>query len=495
MQKPIFNSFHRKYAVICLVVAALFCAGMAQADEGDAVTLLDRTGKAFASVARKVAPAVVHIRVEKGIQSPNRLQFHGQNPENFFNNPFLDRFLGPGFRYPGPNGRNSPQYRQSGTGSGFIISDDGYILTNHHVIRDADTITVRLDDKREFAAEVIGSDAKSDVALIRIDAENLPTVPLGDSDKIDVGEWVIAIGSPFELNRSVTVGVVSAKGRNQIGINDYENFIQTDAAINPGNSGGPLLNIHGRVIGINTAIFSRSGGYMGIGFAIPVNMAKNIQQQLMSNGKVTRGWLGVGIQDVDSDLANSFQLESATGILLTEVSQNSPADRAGLQQGDVLLAMDGIELTGVTDLRNRVAMTAPGSKVEFSLSRDGKKDKITVTIGEQPADFGRGQAHLGMTDGSPLKQMGLSLQDLSPELAERFDYKINQGVLIADVRPGSVAAKAGIQPGHLMEEINRQRIHNMGELQKALQNSKSTNQILLRVRNGQYSRYIVLRLQ
>ena len=493
MQRSIFQYFRSNYAAALVFFTVFLFAGMAQATGDDSVTLLDHFGKAFAAVAREVAPAVVHVRVEKEIQ--NRDGFHGQDPFDFFNDPFFERFFGPGFRHPQPNEQDRTPHKERGAGSGFIISDDGYILTNNHVVGDADTITVHLDDKREFKAKIIGVDAQSDVALIKIDAKNLPTVPLGDSNGIDVGEWVIAIGSPFELNQTVTVGVVSAKGRNRIGINDYENFIQADAAINPGNSGGPLLNIHGEVIGINTAIFSRSGGYMGIGFAIPINMAKSIQQQLMSDGKVTRGWLGVAIQDVDKDLADSFQLDSVKGVLLTEVSENTPARRAGLQQGDVLLSMDGIELTGAADLRNRVAMTAPGSRVDFTLSRDGKKKKIVVTIGEQPADFGRMAMQRTMDDDSSLNRMGLSLQNLSKELAERFGYKTDQGVLIAGVSPGSVADEAGIKPGHLIEEVNRQRVHNLEELQSVLRKSDNNNQVLLRVRAGKYSRYLVLRLE
>lgn len=492
MQRLIFQYFQSRYIAPLVFFTVFLFAGMAQAIDDDSVALLDRFGKAFATVAREVAPAVVHVRVEKEIQ--NRGGFYGQDPSDLFSDPFFERFFGPGFRHQQPKGKNRAPRKQRGAGSGFIISEDGYILTNNHVVGDADTITVRLDDKREFEAKVIGTDVQTDVALIKIDSKNLPTVPLGDSDGIDVGEWVIAIGSPFELNQTVTVGVVSAKGRNRIGINDYENFIQTDAAINPGNSGGPLLNIHGKVIGINTAIFSRSGGYMGIGFAIPINMAKSIQKQLMGDGKVTRGWLGVAIQDVDEDLVESFQLDSAKGVLLTDVTENTPASRAGLKQGDVLLSMDGKELTGAADLRNRVAMIAPGSGVDFTLSRDGKKKKITVVIGEQPADFSSKAMQQSVDDDSGLSRMGLSLQDLSRELAERLGYKADQGVLVAGVSPGSVADDAGIKPGHLIEELNRQRVHNLKELQRVLKKSEDKKQLLLRVRAGEYSRYIVLRL-
>jgi serine protease Do len=265
--------------LFCLILT-LFSTGYVQAGEEENIALLDRSAKAFSSVVKKAGPAVVHVRVEKSIKK--RLQ---QNPLDFFNDPFFERFFGPQFRQPHGRGQEPKEFKQRGAGSGFIISKDGYILTNNHVVGEADAITVRLDDEREFEAEVIGTDPQSDVALIKIDGEDLPVLPLGDSEKLEVGEWVIAIGSPFELNQTVTVGVVSAKGRSRIGISDYENFIQTDAAINPGNSGGPLLNIHGEVIGMNTAIFSRSGGYMGIGFAIPINMAK-------AKGHARLAWCG-----------------------------------------------------------------------------------------------------------------------------------------------------------------------------------------------------------
>jgi serine protease Do len=478
---------HRLLSLLFIGFFLNVSLGHAAVDEN--IVMLDRSAKAFASVVKKAGPAVVHVRVEKEVEGKGN--YHGQDPNGFFNDPFFERFFGPGFRHP-----QQPQQRprkQQAAGSGFIISKDGHILTNNHVVGNADTITVRLDDEREFKAKVVGTDPQSDVALIKIDGENLPLISLGDSDKMEVGEWVIAIGSPFELNRTVTVGVISAKGRNRIGINDYENFIQTDAAINPGNSGGPLLNIHGEVIGINTAIFSRSGGYMGIGFAIPINMAKSIQEQLKKSGRVTRGWLGVAIQDVNKDLAQSFQLDSARGVLLTEVNEKSPAAIAGLQQGDVLLTMDGKELIGVADLRNRVAMTIPDTVVSFTLMRDGKKKNLDVTIGEQPDNFGKKNMGHGWSEGTSLDGMGLTLQNLTPELAEQFGYDKDQGVLVAGVQPESPAAEAGIKPGHLVEEVNRQRTHNMKELQAVLKKSDTVKQVLLRIRAGDYSQYLVLR--
>jgi serine protease Do len=471
-----------------LLLLLVFTAGShvgTAAVQDENIDLLERSAKAFTSVVKKAAPAVVHVRVEKSVTR------RGQNPFDFFNDPFFERFFGPQFRH--PRQEEMPrEFKQQGAGSGIIISSDGLILTNNHVVGDADNITVRLADEREFKGEIVGTDPQSDVALIRIDAQNLPIIPLGDSDKLEVGEWVIAIGSPFELNQTVTVGVVSAKGRSRMGISDYENFIQTDAAINPGNSGGPLLNIHGEVIGMNTAIFSRSGGYMGIGFAIPINMAKAIKDQLLEKGKVTRGWLGVVIQDVNEDLAKSFGLDSTRGVLISEVSENSPAAEAGLKAGDVIIRLEGEPMADVTVLRNRVAMIAPGTKVPMTVIRDGKEVRLEVTIGEQPADFSR--MAMGRSD-MPLHDMGIVLQDLTEELADQFGYEMNQGVLVADVVQGSPAAEAGMKAGQLIEEVNKQRVRNLKELQAVLQASQETDKVLLRVRAGNFSQYIVLRAE
>ncbi len=460
-------------------------SGRALAGDDENIALLAKTGKAFAAVVKKAEAAVVYVGVEKSVHVAG-----GQNPYDFFNDPFFERFFGPQFKHPRiPRQRD---FKQRGAGSGFIIAKDGYILTNNHVVADADKITVRLADEREFTAKVVGTDPQSDVALIKIDGKDLPVLPLGNSDKIQVGEWVIAIGNPFELMQTVTVGVVSAKGRNRMGISEYENYIQTDAAINPGNSGGPLLNIHGEAIGINSAIFSKSGGYMGIGFAIPINMAKNIEQQLLEHGKVTRGWLGVIIQDMNKDLAQSFNLKTDKGVLISEVSEKSPADKAGLKQGDVIQAIDGKAVENVAGLRNIIAMTAPGTKLVLKVIRDGKTYSIPVTIGEQPADFESMSKSAG---ASPLANMGLSLQNLTPELADQFGYRKGQGVLIAEVDPESPAGRVGLQAGQLIEEVNKVRVHNLGELKKALRRSKHKKQVLLRVRAGQYSQYVVLRAE
>ena len=484
-----------RMAIVLMLGAVLLVmtAGPCMAGDKEDIALLDKTGKAFAAVVKKAKPAVVYIGVEKSVKAMN-----GPNPFDFFNDPFFERFFGPQFRHPQvplhPQVPRQRQFKQRGAGSGFIISRDGYILTNNHVVDGADKITVRLSDEREFKAKVVGTDPQSDVALIKIDGKNLPVLSLGDSDKIQVGEWVIAIGNPFELYQTVTVGVVSAKGRNRMGLSEYENYIQTDAAINPGNSGGPLLNIHGQAIGINSAIFSRSGGYMGIGFAIPINMVKKIEQQLLKSGKVTRGWLGVVIQDLDEDLARSFGLTTKKGVLVSEVNPDSPAGKAGLKDGDVVVSIDGKPVENVAELRNTIAMTAPGTELVLKVIRDGKTYSIPVTIGEQPTDFasmGKGIGH-GRT---PLAKFGLGLQNLTPELADQFGYKKGQGVLIASVEPDSPAAEVGLQPGQLIEEVNKMRVHKMSDIRKAMKRSRLKNQVLLRVRTGEFSRYVVLRAE
>jgi len=485
------NPAKRTLLASCLLCLTLSAGGLqpvyAKSDED--IALLDRSAKAFSSVVKKAGPAVVHVGVEKETSAKGT----GQFPSDLFNDPFFERFFGPQFRHPRVNPKQDKRtFKQQTSGSGFIIASDGYILTNNHVVEDASKITVRLADQREFPAKVVGTDPQSDVAIIKIEGKDLPILPLGNSDKLEVGEWVIAIGSPFELSQSVTVGVVSAKGRNRMGITDYENFIQTDAAINPGNSGGPLLNIRGEAVGMNTAIFSRSGGYMGIGFAIPINMAKSIEQQLRKSGKVTRGWLGILIQDVNEELAKSFGGKAGGGALISEVTEGSPAQKSGLLQGDIVTAINGEPVSNVADLRNRIAMTPPNTELKLHVLRDGQEKEVMVSVGEQPADMASMAKKMG---GATLSELGLSLQDLTKEVAEQFGYSKDQGVLIADVEADSPAAELGLQAGMLIEEVNRTRVRNLKELQQALKKSNNPKQVLLRVRSGEQSQYVVMQLK
>jgi serine protease Do len=452
------------------------------------IALLDRTAKAFAAVVKEAVPAVVFVQVEKTVEKGSSSFHNFQDPFEFFNDPFFEKFFGPRTQ---PRQRAPRKFRQMGQGSGFIISKDGYILTNNHVVGDADVINVKLSDGREFKAKVVGADAQSDVAVIKIEGEDLPVLSLGDSDNLEVGEWVIALGNPFGLQQTVTVGVVSAKGRSRIGINDYEDFIQTDAAINPGNSGGPLVNIHGEAVGMSTAIFSRSGGYMGIGFAIPINMAKNIKDQLIQSGEVTRGWLGVVIQDIDEDLAASFGLKEIEGALVAEVSPQSPAEKGGLKQGDIILALNGQKIADVGELRNKIALMAPGTVAELGILREKEKKTIRVEIGNQPKG---GLAAVGR-QGKVLEALGLVVQELTPELAEQFGYETQEGALVSEVQQDSPADRAGIKPGNLIEEVNRQRVRSIRELTAALSMSEQTKRVLLRLRDGDMSRYVVLRFE
>jgi serine protease Do len=372
------------------------------AKESDDLEALKRTSKAFSKVAKSASPAVVFVKVEKTIERDGNLRFHN-DPFDLFNDEFFRRFFAP--RRPE---QRKKKYREMGQGSGFIISKDGYILTNNHVIGDADKIMVKMYDKRELEAEVVGTDPRSDVAVIKIKESNLPFLSLGNSDLLDVGEWVIAIGNPFGLIETVTVGVISAKGRSTLGLADYENFLQTDAAINPGNSGGPLINLEGKVIGINTAIFSRSGGYMGIGFAIPINMAKKIKDQLIKTGKVTRGYLGIVIQELTEDIADSFALKNDKGLIVAEVSEDSPADKAGLKQGDIILKLNGDRVEGIGPFRNKISMTPPGTKVNLNIYRDGKIIDKKVTTGDLPEKL-----VASASQGELFDKLGFSVKELT----------------------------------------------------------------------------------
>ena len=468
---------------LALTFMLLFTSASQVSAFGNDEDVLNKSAKAFSTLVKKAKPAVVYVEVEKTVGAKNYYDYE------FFNNPFFERFFGPDFHKQIP--QRQQKQKQRGQGSGFLISNDGYILTNNHVVEDADTITVTLADKTKVQAKLIGNDPQSDVALIKIDnGDENPSLPLGNSDALEVGEWVIAIGNPFGLTQTVTVGVVSAKGRSGVGLNEYENFIQTDAAINPGNSGGPLLNIQGEVIGINSALFSRTGGYMGIGFAIPVNMVQAIKNQLQEHGKVVRGWLGVGIQDIDEDLAKSFGLDKAEGILVSEVQGDSPADKAGLKRGDVITKVNNIVMEDVNQLRNKIALIVPKTVATFEIIRDGKIKTIKIEIGEKPSDFGKPGGRIG--EENYLEEFGLSFQELTPELSDKLSYEGEQGVLIADVKEDGVAASAGLRPGMLIQEVNKKPVQNLEDLQQVLAESSESKRMLLRVKTGRYSQYVVL---
>jgi serine protease Do len=376
-------------------------------------------------------------------------------------------------------------------GSGFIISEDGYIITNNHVVGEAEKITVRLSDKEEYEAKAIGSDEKTDIALIKINVKHtLPTVPLGKSAPLQVGDWVIAIGNPFGLEQTVTAGIVSAKGR-VIGAGPYDDFIQTDASINPGNSGGPLLNLKGEVVGINSAIFSQGGGNIGIGFAIPIDMAKSIVTQLKDKGKVTRGWLGVAIQAVTPELAKSFGLKEPMGALVAEVTKNGPAEKAGIERGDVITAFNGTPVKDSHELPALVARSPVGDKAEVTLLHNGKEKTISVKLGELTDQ----QAKASSTEESG-ESWGMTVSAISPEVARRFQLDRSQkGVIVTEVEPGSPAETAGIQAGDIVEEINRQPIDSVDAFNKAMTAAKEKETLLLLAKRGNATSFFALRKQ
>ncbi|MET0005813.1 MAG: DegQ family serine endoprotease [Candidatus Thiodiazotropha sp.] len=471
------------------IILILFCLlSMNLSAQQGGIENLRQTGKAFAYVAQKVSPSVVYIQVETVRErAPN-------NEYSPFGDDLFRRFFGP--RFPGaPRQQQKPRrHRSVGQGSGFVFSHDkglfsnkAYVMTNNHVVEGADRITVKFKNGHEFSAEIKGSDPKSDIAVLEIVADDLPALSLGDSNKLDVGEWVLAFGNPFGLSHTMTAGIVSAKGRTSLGISDYEDFIQTDAAINPGNSGGPLVNLDGEVVGINTAIFSRSGGYMGVGFAIPINMAKGIANQLLDKGEVTRGFLGIMIQPLTPELAESFGTKYQKGILVAEVSENSPADRAGLKQGDLIFKLDGKNVGNVGDFRNRISLISPGSKVGLEIIRNGKPKAIEVTVGELSEQSVAG------SNTKTTEELGLTVQTLDKELAESFGTNTTQGVIVTNVSPGSIAAMAGIDAGTVITQVNRNPVTNAGEFEKRINEGRSQRQVLLLVMKGGMSRFVVLR--
>ena len=489
----------RRLAVLgMLLITLLGSASVLAADGG--IESLRQSGKAFASVAGQVSPSVVNIQTEGGTgpasagQAPGALPFNHPLP---YGEDFFERFFGD--RHPGLPQREAPRSKRQvvGQGSGFIFSpksgmpaDKTYILTNNHVVENAAKIRVKLRDGREFEATITGRDPHSDIAIIEIPTTGLPPLPLADSSRLDIGEWVIAVGNPFGLSHTVTVGVVSATGRTSLGINDYEDFIQTDAAINPGNSGGPLINLDAEVVGMNTAIVSRNGGYMGVGFAIPSNLIGSVADQLIQAGEVTRGYLGILIQQLTPELAQSFGLGQTQGILVAQVTPGSPAATAGLRQGDVITGHQGETVTDVGAFRNRIALTPPGGQARISILRNGQTLEVPVTIGTLTEEA---LAASGTRPGQAqdAEALGLKVQTLTPQLAEQFDVTVGEGVVVTTVKPGSVAAQAGIEPGTLILQVNQQPVKDAASFKLAIEKSPDKRALLL-LRKGSRQQFLVL---
>jgi len=452
----------------------------------DELLQLQNTSKAFVIVAKLVRPVVVTISSEKVLKAAQLDKNAPSSPfDQFFGDDFFGRFFHPSI----PEG----EMRQRGIGSGVIVSKDGYILTNYHVIADADKISVTLFNDKKYDAKVIGSDPKTDVAVIKIDAGNLPVAKFGDSKKMEVGEWVLAIGSPFseQLEQTVTAGIISAKGRSNVGLAEFEDFIQTDAAINPGNSGGALVNLRAEVIGINTAILSRTGGNQGIGFAIPIEMAEKVMDDLVKKGKVVRGWMGVVIQNIDETMAQALHMEKPAGVVISETSKGGPAEKAGLKRGDVILEFNGKKVSGTVSLRNMVVESAPGSKAQATILRDGKEKDVTIELGELPVEETSAPTE---TKEKASSEIGIEVQTLTASAASRLGYEGEQGVVVTSVKDGSPAQTAQIAQGDLITEVNRVKIRNVSDYEKALSKSKPGGAALFLIRRQDATLFVAVRL-
>jgi serine protease Do len=439
----------------------------------------------FVQIAKAVTQAVVNISTVRSGRSEGP---HGTP----FDDPFFRRFFGDEFfrRFEAPRER-----KERSLGSGVIVDGSGIIITNNHVVNKADEIKVLLSDKREFKAKLLGIDTKTDLAVLKVEADGLHTIPWGDSDALEVGEFVLAVGNPFGLNQTVTMGIVSAVGRASMGIAEYEDFIQTDAAINPGNSGGALVNARGELIGINTAIFSQSGGNMGIGFAVPSSMARSVLEQLMKNGKVVRGWLGVSIQELSPELAQQFGIAETKGVLVSEVLDDSPAKRAGLERGDVILEYDGKAVENPTQLRNAVARTVIGKKATVKYVREKRVKTVDITIAEQPKSV----AQAGTDGGEEATASGgllsdLEVRDLDADLARRLGLsRSERGVVIVRIRSGSVAEEAGLREGDLILEVNRRVVNSVRTYEQVASSLGKDQPVLLLIKRQGRTSFVTLK--
>jgi len=429
----------------------------------------------YADVVDRVAPAVVTIRSSRRVRAPQQFPF--------FDDPFFRQFFGGGGN---PRSRGGTQVEQA-LGSGVIVQSDGHILTNHHVVDGAEDIKVELNSGHTYAAKLVGSDAPSDLAVLKVSAGELPVLQLGDSDKVRVGDVCLAVGNPLGVGESVTAGIISAKGRStdSVGGGSFQDFLQTDAPINQGNSGGALVNTRGELIGINSQILSSNGGNIGIGFAIPSNMAKNVMNQLLGKGKVQRGMLGVGIQPVTSELAASLGLKEARGVAINAVTSGGAAEKAGLKVGDVILQLNGKDVNDPNTLRNGIAAAGPGTEVTLTLLRDGNQQQVKVRLGALTADSVRAGEEQGGDAGGAAK-LGITVVPISPDIIQQLGLRRGtQGVVVESVEPDGPAAQAGIHEGDVIQEVNRQPVRSTSEMRAALQQSGNRPPLLLINRRGQ----------
>jgi serine protease Do len=477
--------------LIWFVVFSLIWPVSTFGEDEKSIDTLRQLGRAFAQIAEKTSPAVVAIKVEKKITITSPQSPFGFQQLDPFSQDFFERFFQRQFPQQRPQ-RRQPQREslQIGQGSGFIVSEDGYILTNNHVLEGVDEVKVTLTDGRNFTAKIVGTDPESDVAVIKIDANNLAFLEMADSDKIEVGQWVLAIGNPFGLSHTVTAGIISAKGRSGFGIAAFEDFIQTDAAINMGNSGGPLVNLDCKAIGINTALISPSFASVGIGLAIPINIAKPVYKQIVAKGVVTRGWLGVAIADLTPEKAKQFDINETKGVLIPEVMVDSPAAKAGVKAGDIIVEMDGKPVGRAGELQREIAIKEPGKSVEMVIMRDGSRKTISAKLEKRPSkeqlETGRGSV------SSVVEKLGITVQNLTEEAARQYGYEGLEGVLITNVEEDSPAAEAGIEPGCLIQEVNRKSVANIRQFDEEIQKSAKTGRIMMLVRYENRNIFVVL---
>jgi serine protease Do len=488
MYDKIFSKRPQALLLAAALVAGAGGIGFAAADRLHAALALNVASDSeapshssgFAPVVKKALPSVVNISSSKVSKIPTN--FSGGDDDQMPDDPLFRQFFGREFGRGNGGGRgfNMPrEQREKALGSGVIMTADGYILTNNHVVDGATDVRVTLGDKREFKAKVVGTDPKTDIAVLKIDASALPAITVANSSKVEVGDYALAIGDPFGVGQTVTMGIVSATGRSHMGIEEYEDFIQTDAPINPGNSGGALVNDRGQLIGINTAIIAHgSEGNQGIGFAIPANMARSVMEQIVKNGKVTRAYLGVVPQDVTPAIAHAFNLKDQRGALVGDVSADGPAKKAGLQKGDVILSVNGTAVANSNDLRMTISMMAPDSSVNLKVLRAGVEKDYSVRLGELPTTEAAVQRK---SDGSERSSLsGVSVQDLDARSSRQLGLPADaQGVVVTNVSPSSAAAEAGLQRGDVIQEVNRKSVRNTSEFERAMSGSKDETLLLV----------------